>query len=111
MKEPTRKTAAVPVTWAPLSTEATDSIYPSFAWVVPDSAAVGEVFYVQVNVSKGSSILKRDYFGVFEVTVVADAELVEVAVKKEEASTLLATILIVLGVVAATVAIFYYFVV
>ena len=100
------------VTWSPLTSEATRYIYPSFAWVVPDSAAVGEVLYVQVNVAKGSSDIQYDnYFGVFEVTVVAPTELVEEEETEEEDSTLVATILIVTGVVLATAAIFYFFIV
>lgn len=100
------------VTWSPLTSEATRYIYPSFAWVVPDSAAVGEVLYVQVNVAKGSSDIQYDnYFGVFEVTVVAPTELVEEVETEEEDSTLVATILIVTGVVLATAAIFYFFIV
>ena len=100
------------VTWSPLTSEATRYIYPSFAWVVPDSAAVGEVLYVQVNVAKGSSDIQYDnYFGMFEVTVVAPTELVEEVETEEEDSTLVATILIVTGVVLATAAIFYFFIV
>ena len=90
------------VTWSPLSAEATRYIYPSFAWVVPASAATGEVLYVQVNVAKGSSDLQHDnYFGVFEVTVIAPAQPVEEEeTEEEEPTSLVTTVLIVTGVVA-----------
>lgn len=100
------------VTWSPLSAEATRYIYPSFAWVVPASAATGEVLYVQVNVAKGSSDLQHDnYFGVFEVTVIAPAQpVVEEETEEEETTSLVTTVLIVTGVVAVAAAIFYYFI-
>ena len=100
------------VTWSPLSAEATRYIYPSFAWVVPASAATGEVLYVQVNVAKGSSDLQHDnYFGVFEVTVIAPAQPVEEEeTEEEEPTSLVTTLLIVTGVVAVAAAIFYYFI-
>lgn len=100
------------VTWSPLSAEATRYIYPSFAWVVPASAATGEVLYVQVNVAKGSSALQHDnYFGVFEVAVIAPAQPVEEEeTEEEEPTSLVTTVLIVTGVVAVAAAIFYYFI-
>lgn len=100
------------VTWSPLSAEATRYIYPSFAWVVPDSAATGEVLYVQVNVAKGSSDLQHDnYFGVFEVTVIAPAQPAEQEeIEEEEPTSLVGTVLIVTGVVAVAAAIFYIFI-
>lgn len=102
------------VTWSPLSADATRYIYPSFAWVVPDSAAAGEALYVLVNVAKGSSDLQHDnYFGVFEVTVIAPPEPAAEEETKEmdEGRTLVATVLIVTAVAAATAAIFYFFLV
>lgn len=101
-------------TWSPLSADATRYIYPSFAWVVPDSAAAGEALYVLVNVAAGSSDLQHDnYFGVFEVTVVAPAELAaeEETEEMDEGRTLVATVVIVTAVAAATAAIFYFFLV
>ena len=101
-------------TWSPLSADATRYIYPSFAWVVPDSAAAGEALYVLVNVAKGSSDLQHDnYFGVFEVAVIAPAELAEEEETEEmdEGTTLVATVVIVTAVAAATAAIFYFFIV
>lgn len=100
------------VTWSPLSAEATRYIYPSFAWVVPASAATGEVLYVQVNVAKGSSDLQHDnYFGVFEVTVIAPAQPVEEEeIDEEQPTSLVTTVVIVAGVVAVAAAIFYFFI-
>lgn len=102
------------MTWSPLSADATRYIYPSFAWVVPDSAAAGEALYVLVNVAKGSSDLQHDnYFGVFEVTVIAPPEPAaeEETEEMDEGRTLVATVVIVTAVAAATAAIFYFFLV
>lgn len=100
------------VTWSPLSAEATRYIYPSFAWVVPDSAATGEVLYVQVNVAKGSSDLQHgNYFGVFEVTVIAPAQPVEEEeTEEEEPTSLITTVLIVTAVVGVAAGVFYVFI-
>jgi len=45
----------VPVVWSPLVKEANRDVYPSFAWTVPANAAVGDRFWLQVDVAKGTS--------------------------------------------------------
>lgn len=54
-EEPEVVEPEVPVVWSPLVKEANRDVYPSFAWTVPANAAVGDRFWLQVDVAKGTS--------------------------------------------------------
>jgi hypothetical protein len=60
------------VIWSSLQSDATSTVYPSFAWVVPPYAEVGAKLYARldVNAMNADSVSDSNYYGVFEVTVV-----------------------------------------
>lgn len=100
--------------WSPLVAEANADIYPSFAWTVPTNAAIGSKFQLQIIVNKGSSttLLKDNYYGVFQVTVTAPPPPPPVEEEPEDSvSSLLITIAIVTAATAVSVACLYFFVI